>query len=164
MAKRFGIPLLCFILMGLMACSKDTAKEEDIEEFVKNYSAERYNMKDPANPPTSDDIADRVKKYLSKEEYDKQLANRYYALPSMLAKEVHKSIEVQDLVLEEQNKNEDGSIDYTYTLKIKLYDGQQSKVYDKKGELTISQKENELKITRDFSRGTKIDGLEDGGI
>ena len=82
----------------------------------------------------------------------------------MLAKELHKSIEVQDLVLEEQKKNEDGSIDYTYTLKIKFYDGKQSKVYEKEGELTISTSDDELKITRDFSRGTRIDGLEDGGL
>jgi hypothetical protein len=46
---------------------------------------------------------------------------------------------------------------------IQLYDEESSKVYDKEGELTISTKDNELKITRDWSRGVKIDGL-DGGL
>ena len=74
MKKRFGLPLLCFVLMGLMACNKEAVKEEDIQEFVMNYSAARYNVKHPSQPPTSDEIADKVKEYLSKEEYDKQLA------------------------------------------------------------------------------------------
>ena len=81
----------------------------------------------------------------------------------MVAKEINKSIEVQDLNLEEKIKNDDSTIDYKYTLKFKLYDEKSSKVYDKEGELTISTKDNQLKITRDFSRGVEIDGL-DGGL
>jgi uncharacterized protein affecting Mg2+/Co2+ transport len=38
----------------------------------------------------------------------------------MVAKEVNKSIEVQDLNLEEQSKNDDSTIDYKYTIKFKL--------------------------------------------
>ncbi|MDM5223387.1 hypothetical protein QUF86_22125 [Peribacillus sp. NJ11] len=67
------------------------------------------------------------------------------------------------LNLEEQSKNDDSTIDYKYTIKLKLYDEESSKVYNKEGELTISTKDNELKITRDWSRGVKIDGL-DGGL
>ena len=149
---------------GVAACNTEVAKKEDVQKFVEDYCAERYNVKDPSNPPTPDEIASKVKEYVSKEEYEKQVANRYYAFPVMGAKETKKSIEVQDLSLEEQSKNEDGTIDYTYLVKIKLYDEKQSKVYEKEGELTLSKKGNELKITRDFSWGTKIDGLKDGGL
>ncbi|MDP9740665.1 UNVERIFIED_ORG: hypothetical protein QFZ59_002495 [Bacillus sp. B2I3] len=166
--KILSLLFLFVLFIGVVACNKDVAKEDvakeaDIEKFVKDYSTERYNVKDPSNPPTSDEIANKVKEYLSKDEYDAQMDNRYYSIPSMVAKEVNKSIEVQNLNLEEQNKNDDSTIDYKYTIKFKLYDEKSSKVYDKEGELTISIKDNELKITRDWSRGVKIDGL-DGGL
>ncbi|MFJ5748482.1 hypothetical protein ACIQX3_20280 [Peribacillus frigoritolerans] len=112
------------MFIGVVACNKDVAKEdvtkEAIEKFVKDYSTERYTVKDPSNPPSSDEIANKVKEYLSKDEYDAQIANRYYSIPSMVAKEVNKSIEVQDLNLEEQSKNDDSTIDYKYTIKFKL--------------------------------------------
>ncbi|MGE7759715.1 hypothetical protein [Peribacillus sp. NPDC097895] len=161
--KILSLLFLFVLFMGVVACNKDVAKEADIEKFIKDYSTERYNVKDPSNSPSSDEIANKVKEYLSKDEYDAQIANRYYSIPSMVAKEVKKSIEVQNLILEEQSKNDDSTIDYKYTIKFKLYDEELSKVYDKEGELTISTKDNELKITRDWSRGVKIDGL-DGGL
>jgi hypothetical protein len=68
-----------------------------------------------------------------------------------------------DVKLEEQSKNDDGTIDYLYTTTFKVYDENSSKIYEKEGELTISTKNNELKIDRDWSRGVKIDGL-DGGL
>ncbi|MGE7596384.1 hypothetical protein ACQKMY_25105 [Peribacillus frigoritolerans] len=167
--KILSLLFLFVLFIGVVACNKDVAKEEvakkaDIEKFVKDYSTERYTVKDPSNPPSSDEIANKIKEYLSKDEYDAQIANRYYSIPSMVAKEVNKSIEVQNLNLEEQSENDDSTIDYKYTIKFKLYDEESSKVYDKEGELTISTKDNELKITRDWSRGVKIDGLEQGGL
>ncbi|MGE7602505.1 hypothetical protein ACQKL5_08325 [Peribacillus sp. NPDC097675] len=163
MEKILSLLFLFVLFIGVVACDKDMPKEANIEKFVRDYSMERYNVKNPSNPPTSDEIANNVKEYLSKDEYDTQIANRYYSIPSMVAKEINKSIEVQDLNLEEKNKNDDSTIDYKYTLKIKVYDEKSSKVYDKEGELTISTKDNLLKITRDFSRGVEIDGV-DGGL
>ncbi|MFJ7745477.1 hypothetical protein [Peribacillus sp. NPDC097295] len=161
--KILSLLFLFVLFIGVVACNKDVAKEANIEKFVRDYSMERYNVKNPSNPPTSDEIANNVKEYLSKDEYDTQIANRYYSIPSMVAKEINKSIEVQDLNLEEKIKNDDSTIVYKYTLKFKLYDEKSSEVYDKEGELTISTKDNQLKITRDFSRGVEIDGL-DGGL
>lgn len=81
----------------------------------------------------------------------------------MVSKQIKKSIEVQDVKLEEQSKNDDGTIDYLYIMKFKVYDENSSKIYEKEGELTLSTIKNELKIDRDWSRGMKIDGL-DGGL
>ncbi|MFI8495649.1 hypothetical protein ACIGC1_22550 [Peribacillus butanolivorans] len=50
------------------------------------------------------------------------------------------------------------------SINIKVYDEKSSTVYEKEGELTLSTTNNELKITRDFSRGIEIDGLETGGL
>ncbi|MGG0409175.1 hypothetical protein [Peribacillus simplex] len=138
-------------------------KLEEAEKLFKGYYTARYTIKDPANPPTFDEIADNIKGYLSEDEYNAQILNRFYSMPSLVAKEINKSIEVQSVKLEEQSINEDGTVDYTYTTVFKIYDENSSEIYEKEGELTITIIDNELKITRDWSRGIKIDGL-DGGL
>ncbi|MCM3677423.1 hypothetical protein M3699_27565 [Peribacillus simplex] len=180
--KILSLLFLFVLFIGVIACNKDVVKEnglekegkpvkeenvvniEEVEKLFKGYYTVRYTVKDPSNPPTFDEIADNVKSYLSEDEYKAQIANRYYSLPTMISKEINKSIEVQDVNLEEQSKNDDGTIDYTYTTIFKVYDENSSKNYEKEGELTISTTNNELKITRDWSRGVKIDGLEQGGL
>lgn len=178
MKKILGMMLLFVVFISVVACNKDVAKEseekpvkeenavkvEDAEKLFKGYYTERYTVKDPSNPPTFDEIADNVKGYLSEDEYKDQIENRYYSLPTMISKEINKSIEVKDVNLKEQSKNDDGTIDYTYTTIFKVYDDNSSKNYEKEGELTISTTNNELKITRDWSRGVKIDGLDQGGL
>ncbi|MFE4814537.1 hypothetical protein ACFQ9Y_26050 [Peribacillus simplex] len=141
----------------------DAVKLEEAEKLFKGYYTARYTIKDPANPPTSDEIADRIKGYLSEDEYNAQILNRFYYMPALVAKEIKKSIEVQSVKLEEQSINEDGTVDYTYTTVFNVYDENSSKIYKKEGELTIAIIDNELKVTRDWSRGIKIDGL-DGGL
>lgn len=173
--------LFLFVFLGLIACNIDVVKENDeekeekpdkeenvvnVEEAEKlfiDYSAELYTIKDPSNPPTFDEIAENIKVYLTEEQYDAEIANRKFQIPELVSKQIKKSIEVQDVKLEEQSKNDDGTIDYLYIMKFKVYDENSSKIYEKEGELTLSTIKNELKIDRDWSRGVKIDGL-DGGL
>ena len=61
--------------------------------------------------------------------------NRKFQIPELVSKQINKSIEVQDVKLEEQGKNNDGTIDYLYTMKFKVYDENSSKIYEKEGEL-----------------------------
>ncbi|MGE6720939.1 hypothetical protein ACQKGD_26950 [Peribacillus frigoritolerans] len=136
---------------------------EEAEKLFKDYSTGLYTIKDPSNPPTFDEIAENIKEYLSEEQYDAEIANRKFQIPELVSNQINKSIEVQDVKLEEQSKNDDGTIDYLYTTKFKVYDENESKIYEKEGELTISTTNNELKIDRDWSGGVKIDGL-DGGL
>ncbi|ASS95252.1 hypothetical protein BS1321_15855 [Peribacillus simplex NBRC 15720 = DSM 1321] len=163
------------------ACNKEVVKENgemterspvkegnvvklgEAEKLFKGYYIARYTIKDPANPPTFDEIAGNIKRYLSEDEYNAQILNRFYSMPSLVAKEINKSIEVQSVKLEEQSINEDGTVDYIYTTVFKIYDENSSKLYEKEGEITITIIDNELKVTRDWSRGIKIDGL-DGGL
>ncbi|MGE1166298.1 hypothetical protein ACQJ0Y_24290 [Peribacillus simplex] len=177
--KKIPVMMLLFVVfIGVVACNKDVVKEngeetegkpvkeenvvkvEDAEKLFKGYYTELYTIKDPSNPPTFDEIAENIKGYLSEDEYKAQIADRKYQIPELVSKEINKSIEVQDVNLEEQSKNDDGTIDYKYTTKFKVYDENSSKIYEKEGELTISTTNNELKITRDFSRGVEIDGLD----
>jgi hypothetical protein len=89
-----------------------------------------------------------------------QIADRKYQIPELVAKELKKSIEVLDVNLEEQSINENGTRDYTYKTVLKVYDENSSEIYEKEGELTIANINNELKIIREWSRGVKIDGLK----
>ncbi|WP_081395728.1 hypothetical protein [Peribacillus simplex] len=173
--------LLIAVFFGAGACNKEVVKENGeviggipvkegnavklrgAEKLFKGYYTARYTIKDPANPPTFDEIAENIKGYLSEDEYNAQILNRFYSMPALVAKEIKKSIEVQSVKLEEQSINEDGTVDYTYTTVFKVYDENSSKIYKKEGELTIAIIDSELKVTRDWSRGIKIDGL-DGGL
>ncbi|MFC9601795.1 hypothetical protein ACFTQL_29275 [Peribacillus butanolivorans] len=166
---------LFVLFLGLVACNKDVVNEngeekegkpvkeenvvnvEEAEKLFKDYSTELYSIKDPSNPPTFDEIAENIKVYLTEEQYDAEIANRKFQIPELVSKQINKSIEVQDVKLEEQSKNDDGTIDYLYTTTFKVYDENSSKIYEKKGELTISTTNNELKIDREWSRGVKID-------
>ncbi|MEE3954427.1 hypothetical protein [Peribacillus frigoritolerans] len=176
--KILSLLFLVVLFISAVACNKDVIKEnseekplkeenvvkvEEAEKLFNNYSKELYTIKDPSNPPTFDEIAEKIKVYLTEEQYNAEIANRKFQIPELVSKQINKSIEVQDVKLEEQSKNGDGKIDYIYTITFKVYDENSSEIYEKEGELTISTTNNELKIDRDWSRGVKIDGL-DGGL
>ncbi|USK74382.1 hypothetical protein [Peribacillus frigoritolerans] len=179
--KILSLLFLSVLFIGVVACNKDVVKEngeekegkhvkkenvvkiEEAEKLFNSYSTELYTIKDPSNPPTSDEIAEKAKGYLTEEQYNAEIANREFQIPELVSKQINKSIEVQDVKLEEQSKNDDGTVDYLYTTTFKVYDENSSKMYEKKGELTLSTTNNELKIDREWSRGVKIDGL-DGGL
>ncbi|WP_057914453.1 hypothetical protein [Peribacillus muralis] len=179
--KILSLLFLFVLFFSLVACNKDVVNEngeekegkpvkeenvvnvEEAEKLFKDYSRELYTIKDPSNPPTFAEIAGNIKAYLTEEQFDAEIANRKFQLPEMVSKQLNKNIEVEDVKLEEQSKNDDGTIDYLYTTKFKVYDQNSSKIYEKEGEVTISTTNNELKIDRDWSRGVKIDGL-DGGL
>ncbi|MBP2239955.1 hypothetical protein J2Z40_000508 [Cytobacillus eiseniae] len=154
MKKPFLLFILFTLLLGLIGCSsKESVSEDDILKLVKDYKTVQYNIKDPSNPPTEIEIGEKVKNYFSEKEFEKQMANRVFATGPLIAKKTNKSIELEDIVLEEEKKKEDGSIDYNYILKLKFYDENSSETIEKKGQLTIK----ELTITRDWEeRTTKI--------
>lgn len=180
--KILSLLFLSILLIGIVACNKDVVKEngeekegksvkeenvvkeEEAEKLFKDYSTELYTVKDPSNPPKFDEIAEKIKGYLTEDQYNAEIANRKFQIPELVSKQINKSIEVQDVKLKEQSKNDDGTIDYLYTTTFKVYDKSSSKMYEKKGELTLSTSNNELKIDREWSRGVKIDGLEQGGL
>ncbi|KAB2338411.1 hypothetical protein F7731_02290 [Cytobacillus depressus] len=150
----FRLSLLFTMIIGLIACSsKEVVKEEDVLNLVKDYKTEQYNIKDPSNSPTGVEIGEKVKKYFLEKEFEKQMANRVFQIAPDIAKKTNKSIELNDVILEKGKENEDGTIDYNYTLKLKFYDDHSNDVIEKKGQLTIEG----LKITRDWEeRTTKI--------
>ncbi|WP_316572052.1 hypothetical protein [Neobacillus sp. YIM B06451] len=158
MKKTLG--LLFFLLIGVIsaACSNETIKTEDVEKLVKEYKAEQYNFKDPNNIPSGIEIGDKVKKYLSKGTFEKLNANQVFQIAPEFVKITKKTIELEDVFLEKEKEMDDGSIDYKYTLKLKVSDEQSSEVIEKKGQLTVLNA-GDLLITRDWENKVIVDGV-----
>ena len=156
--KRILITLLV-LLVGTVAiaCNNETIKTEDVEKLVKEYKTEQYNIKEPTSPPTGIEIGNKVKKYLSKEAYEKLKANRTFQIAPDFAITTNKSIELEDVILKKEKEYDNGTEDYSYTLKLKIYDDDPrlGEVFEKKGQFTISN-DGGLKITRDREEIVKI--------
>ncbi|MFD2444762.1 hypothetical protein ACFSO7_12375 [Bacillus sp. CGMCC 1.16607] len=149
----FGFPFLLLMIAGLIACSKETVKEEDVLKLVNDYKTVQYNIKDSSNPPTGIEIGEKVKRFFSKEGFDRQMANQVFQIGPDIAKKTNKSIKFENIKLEKTKENKNGEINYSYTLKLKFYDASSTEFVEKKGQLTIKG----LKITRDWEeRITKI--------
>ena len=121
--------MLIFILIG-SSCSHETIETEDVEKFLKEYKAEQYNLKYPNNLPSGVDIGNRVKKYLSKGALDKLNANQVFKIAPDFAERTNKTIELEDVILENEKENNDGSLNYKYTLKLKVSDEKSSEVFE----------------------------------
>ena len=147
--------LLPLVLLGLLACSNEVIKEENVLTLLENYKKVQYTIKDPANPPTGSEIASTVEDYLSDDVLKKHEANRVFYLASNIAEKTNKSMELKDIKLKKDKENDNGTVNYKYTLFLKLGDGDDSEIIEKKGELTVSN-ENGLKITRDWEEKIKM--------
>ncbi|WP_059173085.1 hypothetical protein [Bacillus sp. FJAT-27445] len=147
--------LLFVLFVGVIAvaCSKETINTEDVKGFLKEYKVEQYNIKDPNNIPSGVEIGDKVKKYLSENAFKVQTANRVYQIAPQFVEETNKTIELEDVILNKEKENEDGTVNYKYTLKLKVSDGKSSEVVEKNGQLTVSNDDG-LKITRDWEDKT----------
>ncbi|MEN2766259.1 hypothetical protein [Ornithinibacillus xuwenensis] len=151
MKNIMGILFLTSMFFVVTACGGNVFNEDSIKEFVMEYKTDQYTVKNPSNPPTAVEIGERVKPYLSEEEYNSFMTNRYFNIITVVAKNTRKSIEVQDVVLEKVEENEDGSIDYNYTLQLKYYDNHFEDIIEKEGQMTI-QHNGQYIITRDWEK------------
>ncbi|WP_066299192.1 hypothetical protein [Bacillus sp. FJAT-29937] len=162
MKKVFGFLFVLLIGVIAAACSNETVKNEDVEKLVKEYKTEQYHITDPANPPTGIEIGEKVKKYLSEDAFAKLNANRVFQLAPKFAKQTNKTIELEDIVLEKIKEHDDGRIDYKYTLKLKVSYEQPNEsyeIFDKEGQLSVSNTNEGLKITRDWEQQTQIEDV-----
>ncbi|GLY08906.1 hypothetical protein [Bacillus badius] len=149
MKKILGCLVVVCVLIGTAACGKNAVSEGEAARFVKEYKAEQYTVEDPANIPTGEEIGEKVKRYLSKEEFERQLANRTFSLTPDMAKKMNRSIKLQSVKLKKEAENEDGTVRYNYTMKLKIYDDETSDIVEKQGQLTLAN-EDGLKIMRDW--------------
>lgn len=151
MKKWVGI-ILVLLIISLVGCSKsEEIKDEDVLSLLKEYKTEQYTIEDPKVTLTGDEIAKRVKEYLTEDALEDQEANRIFQLAPDLAKNTNHSIELTNVNVSKKKENEDGTVIYTYDLSLKLTDikNSSSQNVEKKGEITVSN-EKELVITKDW--------------
>ncbi|MFD1039836.1 hypothetical protein ACFQ3N_15730 [Virgibacillus byunsanensis] len=156
MRKMIGILLLVVMMFGMTSCSSEAMNNDDVKTFVKEYKTEQYTIENPDDPLTGLEIGEKVKPFLSEEELENLMKNRVFSIAPTIAKNIGKSVELEGVRLEKEQENDNGSIDYTYTLKLKYYDDHSSVVVAKKGELTIKNNDG-LKITRDWEKPTEFE-------
>lgn len=140
--------MLVFIL-GLFGCSKNHINDNDVLEMLKMYKKEQYTIEEPSDPPANDEIVQRVKPYLSTDTMEKLSANRVFSIAPEIASSTNKPIKVNNVQIKESEKNEDGTVDYAYTIEIQLGEGSNAEVIKNNGQLTVSS-EDGLKIIRDW--------------
>jgi hypothetical protein len=146
----------------LIACSEST-NDIDIEAFVKAYKTEQYTITNPTqladkHPVEINTIfTEKVESYLSEDELENLTMNRFFILTPNVAIASNKKVKLETISLEKVEENEDGTIDYNYTLEIDYYDDQSSEIVEKEGQLTILVNDDELKITRDWEKITQFE-------
>lgn len=158
MKKTLGLFFVLIIGIILSACSNETIEIVDAAKFVKEYKEKQYNI-NPSKPPIETEIGDRVKKYLAKDAFEELEVNGTLQIAPNFAKKTNSTINLDNLSIGEGNKNEDGTIDYQYTLMLRVSDEKSSEVFEKKGQLSISNDRDGLKITRDWEEDTKIEDV-----
>lgn len=154
--KFFALLSVFFIAVALVGCGNEGAIDDKaVLKFLKDYKTEQYTIENPSNPPTEIEIAEKVKGFLSEEVLKKQEANRVFGLATNYAKKTNTKIELEDVTIEKDKQNKDGTVDYNYTATLKLNNGKTTEKIKKKGQLTISNDGN-LKITRDWEEIVRI--------
>lgn len=130
--------------------------EKDVQNLVLKYKKAQYSIEDPSNVPTGLEIGEEVKEFLTADAFEKQMANRVFALVPDFAKKTNKRIELEEVKLKKVKENDNGTIDYNYLLKLKIADEQSTEVIEKKGQLTITN-DDDLLISRDWEEKLKLE-------
>ncbi|WP_010095120.1 hypothetical protein [Ornithinibacillus scapharcae] len=154
--KKLLQVLFIVVFLFVAGCDAETSKENEVKEFVTEYKTKQHTIEDPSNMPTGLEIIERIKPYLSEEEYEKLLVNRGLDYIPKVATNISASVEVQDVELTKTEDNEDGTTDYDFVLELKFYNEDFSEVVTKEGQLTI-QEENGYKVTRDWEKPTQFE-------
>ncbi|TFB25109.1 hypothetical protein E3U55_01570 [Filobacillus milosensis] len=144
--KKFIAFILLVTLIGLMGCSSE---DEERLSFFQEYKAEQYTIEDHENAPTSEEIAERVKPYLTDEALKELKASKKFNVMPALAANRNKNIEFSNAEFSNKQENDDGSIDYDYKLQLNVYNDSGSEPFTIVGEVTFINKDGEMKISRD---------------
>lgn len=138
------------ILITTTACNNSI--DQEAIKFATEFKTIQYEVLDFRNPPNVEEITEKLKPYLSDEEFKKQHANRVFDLPIKLAKELQYNILVQDITFEKYEENNDDSLKFNYQMDLILKDEDGNINYNitKNGQMTVTKTKKEWKISRDW--------------
>jgi hypothetical protein len=167
--------LLCYsvaLLLFVTACkdtgSDDTTNFKDSavdlgEEFINElYIVDELNF-DFEDIELMLDYSNAYSTYLTEEEFEDLSAKRFFIIPQEVADKQNKTITVQNIKFEKYNEDqeESGSIDLeqTFTLVFTDQEGNTVDELDIKGQMTVVDTENGVKIDRYHDGQTLVDML-----
>jgi hypothetical protein len=147
--------MLMFIFSALFlvsGCGEKGINEDDVKQFVMEYKTNQYTVEDASNPPTGIEIGEKVKPFLSEEEYNYFMRSSYFHLITVVAENTGYKSRLKDIILEKIEETDDGSINYKYTMKVEYYHDSFSELVETKGQLTIQYDGEQYQITRDWEQ------------
>ncbi|MBT2690856.1 hypothetical protein J7I93_22210 [Bacillus sp. ISL-47] len=148
--KKLLILVIPFLTIFFISACKQTNFEDEALQIGKEYKEMQYTIKDYENPP---DITEKSKTYLTEDEYERTLANRVFELITEAAVAQKISIEPEDIVFEKfDTENEKDKIRLNYKMIIigKENSGEVRFRMKTKGQMTVIQTEDGIKISRDW--------------
>lgn len=84
--KKYTLFMLFIgMILVVSGCSDNVFNENDVKEFVMEYKTNQYTIEDASNPPSAVEIGEKVKPYLSEEEYEYFLVRRYFNFITVVA-------------------------------------------------------------------------------
>ncbi|WP_054751962.1 hypothetical protein [Piscibacillus salipiscarius] len=137
MKKVMIILLLGSFILTLAACDDTSDDEKELKEFVTDYKSKLYNIENPnllnEKHPTkvSQKFSRKIEPYETNEVLEDLTLNRQLIIIPQIAQALGKKVKLQDISLEKVKENEDGSINYDYTMKIKYYDDESENIVKK---------------------------------
>lgn len=154
--KRILVSL--FILSLLFLTSACNNGENDAKNLAQAFIHELYTI-DAQNADVEDmtieeliDFQDSFSSYFTKKEFDNLAAIRFFTIPLEVANRLNNNLSVQDISIE---KSDDQNFDHTFTLVFTDQDGNKLDEEEMKGQMTIIDTENGLKIDRYYDAAEK---------
>lgn len=167
--------LLCYsvaLLLFVTAC-KDTGADDSMnfkdsavehgEEFIKElYTVDELNF-DFEDTDLMLDYSNAYSTYLTEEEFKDLSAKRFFIIPQEVANKQNRTITVQNIKFEKYDEDQEESdlidLEQTFTLIFKDQEGNTVDEVDMKGQMTVVNTENRLKIDRYYDGKTLVDML-----
>src|SRR5690625_1512439 len=152
--------LLCFSVALLFLVSACEYKDVDAVQFGKEFINELYSVDDPnvdVSKMSTEQLIEAQKEfstYFTEKEFKDLTTKRLFLIPLEIASIQNSKISVQDIVIKEdrdQEKDDSLYFDHSFTLMFTDRDGKKIDEVEVKGQLTIVDRCDGLKIDRYYN-------------
>ena len=160
--------LICCSIALLFLGSACESKEDDAVELGEKFIKELYNVDDPnmdANKMSTEqliEVQSEFSTYFTEKEFNELSSKRLFLIPTEVAFGLNNTISVQNIVLKEdrdQGKGESLYFDHSFTLIFTNQDERKVDELEIRGQMTIVDTEDGLKIDRYYDGKNLMDML-----
>lgn len=160
--------LICCSIALLFLVSACESKEDNAVELGEEFIKELYNVDVQivdANGMSTEqliEIQDKFSSYFTEKEFNNLSINRIFLIPTEVASGLNNTISVQDILIKkdrDQEKGESLYFDHSFTLIFTDQDGKMVDQAEIKGQMTIVDTDDGLKIDRYYDDNTLMNML-----